>query len=66
MLKHYAAREELCGRVVIDGPALAYHILWVARLNVSSSTILDEPTYSVLAATVLQWLGSLQSHGVLM
>lgn len=60
VLKQFASREELRGRVVIDGPALAYHILGIARRNVLS--ILDEPTYSVLATTATQWLDSLQSH----
>ncbi|KAJ4389927.1 hypothetical protein N0V93_007399 [Gnomoniopsis smithogilvyi] len=62
VLKQYASREELCGRVVIDGPAMAYHILWIARHNVA--TILDEPPYSLLAATAIQWLNRLESHGL--
>lgn len=62
LLRRYASREELCGRVVIDGPALAYHILWIASHNVS--TILDEPTYSVLVTTAIQWLDRLESHGL--
>lgn len=62
VLRQFASQEELCGRVVIDGPALAYHILGIARLNVL--TILDEPTYSVLAKIATQWLDSLQSHGL--
>lgn len=61
-LRQFASREELEGRVVIDGPALAYHILGIARLN--ALTILDEPTYAVLANTATQWLDSLQSHRV--
>lgn len=62
MLRQYASREHLCGRVVIDGPALAYHILWIARRNVSN--ILEEPTYAVLAATAIQWLDRVASHGL--
>lgn len=61
-LKQFASREQLRGRVVIDGPALAYYILRVARLDVS--TILDEPTYALLGETATQWLDSLQSCGL--
>lgn len=62
VLRQFASREELRGRVVIDGPALAYYILGIARLNVL--TIIDEPSYPLLATTVTQWLDSLQSHGL--
>lgn len=62
LLKQFASQRQLRGRVVIDGPALAYHILWVARLN--ASTLLDEPRYSVVGATATQWLDSLQSYGL--
>lgn len=63
-LKPFASRSELCGRVVIDGPALAYHILHISRVELASSTALEEPTYSVLASTVIQWLDSLRGCGI--
>lgn len=63
-LKPFASRSELRGRVVIDGPALAYHILHISRVELASSTALEEPTYSVLASTVIQWLDSLHGCGI--
>lgn len=66
VLRKFASQEQLSGRVVIDGPALAYHILWLARVETSSgiSTILKDPTYTTLGATVTRWLDSLQAHGL--
>lgn len=64
-LRRFASQESLQGhRVVIDGPALAYHILWIARVEAGVSTILDNPTYTVLGDTTTRWLDSLQSHGI--
>lgn len=63
-LKPFASRAELTGRVVIDGPALAYHILHISRVELSSSTTLEEPSYSVLGSKVVQWLDSLQDCGI--
>ncbi|KAF3767477.1 hypothetical protein M406DRAFT_69621 [Cryphonectria parasitica EP155] len=63
-LKPFASRSELRGRVVIDGPGLAYHILTVARAQAGVSTVLDEPTYAVLGQTAAWWLDELQSCGV--
>lgn len=64
VLRPLASRSEICGRVVIDGPSFAYHILHVARVQAGVSTALEEPTYSVLGATAVRWLDSLQSHGI--
>lgn len=64
VLKTVASRSELRGRVVIDGPAFAYHILHLARVEVDASTALEEPTYSILGSTALRWLENLESYGV--
>lgn len=63
-LKPFAARSDLRGRLVIDGPALAYHILHLCRVELMSSTALEEPSYSVLGSTVIRWLDSLQDCGL--
>ncbi|KUI68290.1 hypothetical protein VM1G_04144 [Cytospora mali] len=63
-LKPFASRSELRGRVVIDGPALAYHILHICRVSLASSTALEEPPYSVLGSTAIQWLDGLHDCGI--
>lgn len=62
-LRPFAARSELAGRIVIDGPALAYHILFACRLESRVSTVLKDPSYSALGSKAIQWLDDLQSHG---
>lgn len=64
VLKAVASRSELRGRVVIDGPSFAYHILHLARVEVDASTLLQEPSYSVLGSTALRWLQNLESYGL--
>lgn len=64
ILRPLASRSELRGRVVIDGPAFAYHIVHLARVEIGVSTPLEEPTYAVLGSTALRWLDDLQSRGV--
>lgn len=63
-LKKAASRTPLRGRVVIDGPAFAYHILHLARVEAGATTALKEPTYSVLGSTALQWLKNLETYGL--
>lgn len=64
MLRSYASQAPLQGRVVVDGPALAYHVLHIARLEAATRTAVDEPSYAVLGATAIRWLDTLQSCGV--
>lgn len=63
-LKKLASQETLLGRVVIDGPSFAYHILHLSRLGAGVSSILENPSYSVLGATATKWLDRLQDHGL--
>lgn len=63
-LKPFASQEQLKGRIVIDGPALAYHILHLARRKAGASSILDHPTDTVLGTTTTRWLDSLQALGL--
>ncbi|PNY24907.1 Uncharacterized protein TCAP_05183 [Tolypocladium capitatum] len=59
-LKPYAVRRPLQDEaVVIDGPALAYHILHVCRAN-----NISQPTYQLLGQSTVAWLDELSSHGV--
>ncbi|KAJ0113970.1 hypothetical protein J7T55_010214 [Diaporthe amygdali] len=60
-LRPFAARSELAGRIVIDGPALAYHILFACRLESRVSTVLKDPSYFALGSKAIQWLDDLQS-----
>ncbi|KND91395.1 hypothetical protein TOPH_04192 [Tolypocladium ophioglossoides CBS 100239] len=59
-LEPYAVRRALQDEVVvIDGPALAYHILHVCRVNGIS-----QPPYQLLGQSTVAWLDNLSSHGV--
>lgn len=59
-LEPYAVRRRLQDEaVVIDGPALAYHILHVCRVNGIS-----QPSYQLLGQSTVAWLDELSSHGV--
>lgn len=62
LLQPYA---DLCSlqdqAVVIDGPALAYHVLHVCRINGAV-----QPSYQLVAKTTLDWLNELSRHNVIM
>jgi hypothetical protein len=45
--------------IVIDGPALAYHILYKCTANGFL-----EPSYELLGSSVIVWLEALASHDV--
>lgn len=44
--------------IVIDGPALAYHVLHICRRNG-----IGQPSYSLLGQIALSWLSELCRHG---
>lgn len=46
-------------KVVIDGPALAYHILYVCRSNG-----IGLPSYGLLGQSTIAWLDQLTAHDV--
>jgi hypothetical protein len=48
-------------RVVIDGPALAYHILHLCRLH-----NVNQPSYTLLGQTTMLWLEKLLESNVIM
>lgn len=62
-LRPFASRVKLADRVVIDGPAFAYHVLFACRLESRVSSALEDPSYSVLGSAAIRWLDNLQSRG---
>ncbi|KAL2267554.1 hypothetical protein VTJ83DRAFT_4831 [Remersonia thermophila] len=66
-LEPYAAREALeSGDVVVDGPALAYHILnlCLRAVQKQSRSPLDQPSYELLGTTAIAWLERVQIYGL--
>ncbi|KAK3940662.1 XPG domain containing-domain-containing protein [Diplogelasinospora grovesii] len=60
----YNGRNPLNGiRVVIDGPALAYHVLSLCQRNVLKSSPFEQPSYRLLGQTALSWLDEIQTCG---
>lgn len=55
---HAALKDEI---VVIDGPALAYHILHICRANG-----VIQPSYHLLGSTIISWLDTISSDNVSM
>ncbi|EGR52107.1 uncharacterized protein TRIREDRAFT_55052 [Trichoderma reesei QM6a] len=59
-LESYASHEILQHQdVVIDGPALAYHVLHLCRTQGAS-----QPSYSLLSQVVIEWLDRLEDQQV--
>lgn len=57
-LESHASHEILQRQdVVIDGPALAYHVLHLCRLQGAS-----QPSYSLLSQLVIEWLDRLEDQ----
>lgn len=64
MLRPYASNAQVQGPVVIDGPALAYHILHLARVEAGTKTAVDEPSYEALGSMAIKWLNTLLLCGI--
>lgn len=61
-LENYASHEILQHQVVvIDGPALAYHILHLCRFQGA-----NQPSYGLLSRLVIEWLDRLEDQQVTM
>lgn len=45
--------------IVIDGPALAYHVLYICNRHG-----IPQPSYNVLGETTIAWLDALVERGV--
>lgn len=52
--------------VVLDGPALAYHILKLCSRTIRKTSPLEQPSYEVLGRTAIAWLERVQSCGLFM
>lgn len=61
-LEPYAVHRRLQDEsVVIDGPALAYHIA-----SLCTSNGVRDPSYALLGQIVAAWLDGLASNGIIM
>lgn len=61
-LERYASDKTLQSQtVVIDGPALAYHVLHICRIQGAS-----QPSYRLLGRVVIDWLDRLKDQQVAM
>ncbi|KAL8399616.1 hypothetical protein RB594_000133 [Gaeumannomyces avenae] len=50
-------------RVVIDGPALAYHIIGLCSPKHGPTSPFAQPSYQLLGSAAVAWLGELESRG---
>ncbi|TPX15026.1 uncharacterized protein E0L32_004856 [Thyridium curvatum] len=65
ILKPYGQPCLLDGRtVVIDGPALAYHIIYICNRERPATGPITHPSCNVLARTAIAWLDNLRAHDV--
>ena len=64
-LQPFARREALNGKtVVIDGPAFAYHIIYLCELASRPIGPLTQPSPALLGETALAWLDMLERHKI--
>ena len=66
-LRPFAANVNLTGQnVVIDGPALAYHIwhICLAAQSHSQNPFEATPSYKLIEETLIRWLDELQKYNV--
>ena len=54
--KHVVLQDE---KAVVDGPALAYHLLYKCRAN-----DVVQPSYQLLGECVISWLDEMSSHNI--
>lgn len=68
-LEPYATPAELSGgKVIVDGPGLAYHIYHrlLATKPRADNAIYAAPTYAELGHSTVMFLDELQKHNVIM
>jgi len=67
LLEPYASptgsKVEPC-QAVIDGPALAYHILGLCSNKTKRSSPFELPPYHLLSRTVVAWLNQIETYGL--
>lgn len=62
LLEPFSEQVDLKNRdIVIDGPALVYHILYQCQRHATS--LFDLPTYDLLGQTAVRWLDELFKSG---
>ncbi|KAK0665896.1 XPG domain containing-domain-containing protein [Cercophora samala] len=64
-LEPYAERGPIAScNVVVDGPALAYHVLSLASRTTIKTTPFEQPSYELLGQTAIQWLEKMEECGL--
>ncbi len=64
-LSPFAERCTLDGsQIVIDGPALAFHITNLCQVALRTSSPFSQPTYAMLGDTAVAWLDHLEAHSI--
>jgi len=57
--------DEIHTQAIIDGPSLAHHIYnTLSEKEVGDHNIAPNITYRAIAASVIDWIGKLQTHGL--
>jgi hypothetical protein len=51
-------------QAVVDGPALAYHILRLCLRRTLKSSPFEQPPYKLLSKTVISWLDNIEECGI--
>ncbi|CAP70388.1 uncharacterized protein PODANS_3_4670 [Podospora anserina S mat+] len=60
-LEPYAERGAIAPcNVVVDGPALAYHVLSLASRTTIKTSPFEQPSYELLGRTAIQWLEKME------
>ncbi len=64
-LEPYAERADIKpGDVVLDGPALAYHVLSLCSRAIRKTSPLEQPSNHLLGQTAVAWLDQIQACGL--
>jgi hypothetical protein len=64
-LEPYAERAVIKqGDVVLDGPALAYHVLSLCSRTTRKTSPFEQPSYGLLGETAIAWLDRIQESGL--
>ncbi|KAH6856704.1 XPG domain containing-domain-containing protein [Chaetomium sp. MPI-CAGE-AT-0009] len=64
-LERYAERAVIeTTNVILDGPALAYHVLGLCSRTTRKSSPFEQPSYELLGKTAIAWLSQIQKCGL--
>lgn len=64
-LEPYAERAAIePGNAVLDGPALAYHMLNLCSRVTRKTSPFEQPSYELLGKTAIDWLERIQACGL--